>query len=106
MRQRRTSAEVAKLVQEFRASGLSHRAFAEKKGVPVSTVSGWMRASPSRKESGGSETRSLVPVVSRPPAARERMIRIDLPCGTRVEIPRDVPREALAEILAVVDPRC
>ena len=104
MLQRRSSAEIRELVKEYRASSLTHRAFAEAKGVPVSTVSGWLRKSRARK-TVEVESSPLVPVVTKPHAIRDSVIRIDLPCGRRVEVPGNIPRGELAEILAVVDPR-
>ena len=91
-------------MKEYRASGLTHRAFAEAKGVPVSTVSGWLRKPHGRKTIEKKES-PLVPVVSRPQAVRDSVIRIDYPCGRRVEVPGNIPRGELAEILAVLDPR-
>ncbi len=104
MQQRRSSAEVRKLVMEYRVSGLTHRAFAEAKGVPVSTVSGWLRK-PYARKTADVESSPLVPVVTKPQAIRDSVIRIDLPCGRRVEVPGNIARGELAEILAVVDPR-
>ena len=104
MRQRRSSKEVRELVKEYRASGLTHRAFAEAKGVPVSTVSGWLRKTGARK-TAQVKSSPLVPVVTKPQAIGESVVRIDLPCGRRVEVPGHISRGELAEILAAVDPR-
>ena len=104
MQQRRSGTEVRELVKEYRASGLTHRAFAEAKGVPVSTVSGWLRKSSARKTAEVDRS-PLVPVVTKPQALRDSVIRIDLPCGRRVEVRGDIPRGELAGILSALDPR-
>ncbi len=105
MVQRRSSAEVSELVEEFRKSGLSQRAFAEEIAVPMSTLAGWVRRRAIRAATSG----ALVPVVSAPrPSATNvarSVIRLELPCGTRAEVPSDISRSALTQLLAVLDPR-
>ena len=106
MKRRRRSSEIAELVTEYRLSGQTHREFAEAKGVPVSTVSGWLRRSRAgAQESAVTGTSALVPVVSSPTPAHSSVIRIDLPCGRRVEVPADIRRDVLADILAAASER-
>ena len=104
MKHRRSSSEVTRLVSEYQESGLSQRAFAESKGVPMSTVSGWVRRL-RKRASSRAQPSSLVPVVSKAAAPRPSVIRVDLPCGRRVEVPWEVPASTLAEILAAVSTR-
>ena len=104
MKQRRSSAEVSRLVEEYHASGQSHRVFAESKGVPVSTVSSWLRRSSKQRATPDSDN-SLVPVISKQHVARDSVIRIDLPCGRRVEVLGEVSCRVLADVLSVLDPR-
>ena len=103
MKRRRSSAEVSKLVEEYRASGMSHREFAGAKGVPVSTVSGWVRrAAPAQR----ADRTALVPVIPKlSQANRGSVVRIDLPCGRRVEVQGTISPDVLEDLLSVLDRR-
>ena len=83
------------LIAQMKSSGLSQREFAEREGVPLSTLTYWMRRERLEKELAGDT--ELV-AVTEEPASTATTVSMDscfiLECGgCRVEVPRDASVE-------------
>ena len=98
---RRSAADRERLIEEFQSSGLTKKAFCEKRGINVGTFQGWFQrdrkdGGGSRKGRGGSESVFTELLVSGP---GEAPVEILLPNGARVCI-RPLGKAAeLAELI-------
>ena len=63
VKQKRSSGEIAEILTEYVASGKTQRAFSEARGLPLSTLTMWLRRA-KRAENIPATTSSWVPVVS------------------------------------------
>lgn len=106
-RQRRSPEEIAELLGEYQRSELTQRAFADWKGLSLSSLSLWLRkarALGSAAEGGApSDSSRLVPVRIRSSAGAGFELQLG---GRTVRIPADFDSEALRRLLEVLEPRC
>lgn len=96
-RARRTPGEIAHLCEEFRRSGITQRAFAERHGVHVATVRYWLTCQHSRKPQAVArfvEVQTAVP----PPALQESFL-LELPRGVRLHFSQQPDPGYLASIV-------
>lgn len=116
-RQRRSQAEMGRLLDELEHSGLSQRAFAERRGIPLSTLTWWRRKLGRARPAGrGRGSADFVPVVvpegeaMEPsllaPALSEAGFEVRLRSGHVVFVPGSFDGEALRRLVAVLDPAC
>jgi len=97
-RRSRPRAEWEALVAEWRASGLSQKEFARRKGIAATTLSWW--SCRLRREDGGLP--SLVPVQVVPDAA-EGEFRVELAGRRTVVVPASFDAGALRRLVAVLE---
>ena len=110
-RRRRNREEIATLVCEYRASGLSQAAFARSKGVCLATISRWLRLPTGEGRAQESLGRRLVPVrVTEGVDARWSVARavfeLTLPSGPRLSIPADFEEADLRRLIVVLKETC
>lgn len=106
-RVRRSREEVGLLLEGYRSSGLTQRAYAERNGLSLSTLSSWVRRYRGDAGDGVQCRHSLVEVK----IARERVdsptsggarFELDLSDGLRLWIPPDFEGGALQRLLSVI----
>lgn len=107
-RQRRTAAEIAALLSEHRQSGLTQRAFAESRGLKLSTLTNWLQK---RKRVGaGEEATRLIPV--RLLGARDQNLSVGecfelvLSANRRLRIPQRFDEGAFLRLLHALEAGC
>lgn len=81
-------------VVQWRASGLSQRAYAIEQGFPVRQVGYWVR-----RLTGEQAAPTLLPVRVAPAAAAVRAISLRSERGWTLTLPGDVPASWLAELM-------
>lgn len=81
-------------VVQWRASGLSQRAYAIEQGYPVRQVGYWVR-----RLTGAQAVATLLPVRVAPVAAEVRAISLRSERGWTLTLPGDVPASWLAELI-------
>jgi transposase len=93
----RTADERGKILRAYRRSGLSAREFAERFGVPLSTLYQWLAA-----------TRATPPVrlaqVVRAPTVSSAVLVVELERG-RIEVPAGFDPATLATVFDLLAPR-
>ena len=96
VKRRHSAEDRERLIAEFKASGLTGRAFSEQKGIHPTTLSGWV----SRADQASSGFAELsVPISSPAP------IEVDLPNGVRLRVRTTGDVTRTAELIrAVVAP--
>lgn len=111
---RRTRSEVASILAEYRASGLSARDFSAQKSVAVSTLYQWIRQARSvAKTNGGAsrvaksspERRKFVSVELHDEGGKRVYscsLRVELGNGRWLEIPSGFDPDSLSELLLVL----
>ena len=104
-RVKRTSAEIATIIEAFEHSGMSAARFAAANDLPISTFRLWLRRC--GHESGRASPSRFVPVtiVETEPSTRPR-IEIALANGRSLSVPADIDPGALAALLPVLDDAC
>jgi hypothetical protein len=95
---RRTPAEIASIVAQFHASGLSRRDFAKNHGCNEGSLARWLRAAPASTVSAQHFVRVVAPAPVRPPVWFE----LALPDGRRLRIPVGCDPVALREVMEVL----
>ena len=101
-RQRRSAAEKAEIVREYKESGLSQVEFAKLWDISPGSLGNWVRESVN-SESSGSEVRALVPVQVAPATSRVRGgIEIRLPSSVTVRIEPGFDEDTLQRALRVL----
>ena len=100
-RQRRSPEEIAELLGEYQRSDLTQQAFADSKGVSLSSLSLWLRKARelgiAREGGAPSDNSRLVPVRIRSAAgAGFELLVAD---GRTLRIPADFDEEALRRVL-------
>jgi hypothetical protein len=116
---RRTAAERAALIDEWRESGLSLPAFSRRRGVVLSTLRGWVYKpgrgpAPAAHRTGpaaGGEPATFLPVrVTDPPPPQtdgqgRGGVEVILGPGRRVAVPPGFDPETLRRVVAVLEGR-
>lgn len=106
---RRSREEIALLLEDYNSSGLSQRAYAESKGLSLSTLGNWLKLS--RLEGDPGTRPRLVPVkiVDRFSAlgpVTAGGFELSFPGGLRLSIPPDFQENALRRLLPLVWQPC
>ena len=96
--QKRSREEWARLVAEWRGSGLTQKGFARRKGIAAATLSWW--SCRLRRERRGT---ALVPVQVIGGAAGGEDFRLDLGGGRTLHVPASFDEGALRRMLAVLE---
>lgn len=109
-RARRTAAEVAALLGEFHQGGLSQRAFAISRRIPLSTFSYWLRREGEAATAPARVERRLVPVTLTGPGPWEtpsgESIEVVLRTGDILRLPCRFDDSALRRLLGILEERC
>ena len=104
---RRSQSEVAQLVAEFEASGLSRREFCQKHGLALGTLDGYRkRLRQARGEGGGGSRWVAVELCGRNQAAgsaRDSGLAVALPGGRRIEIGRGFDANTLQQVVRLLE---
>jgi hypothetical protein len=113
---RRSPAQIAQLLDEYRQSGKSQREFAEAHQVPLSSLVYWLgreRLRQSSEPSGpGERAPDWVEAVAAPPpdsasqpqATQNRPFQLQWPNGVRLRVPADFDAAALRRLLKALEP--
>jgi hypothetical protein len=90
---RRTPDEIKAILVAYRSSGLSQREFAQKRSIPVATLSHWLRRERKNGKSAGEKptpssksTQEFIPVRFPEPAVSPAVLEFELPDGLRVRV--------------------
>jgi transposase-like protein len=94
---RRTPAEIANIVAQYHASGLSRRDFARRHGINVGSLARWLQ----RKPTAPSAPKFVRVVAAAVPAAPV-WFELALPDGRRLRIPAGCDETALRSLLGVL----
>ena len=104
-RPHRSPEEIAELLGEYHRSDLTQRAFADWKGLSLSSLSLWLRKA---RERGGREVTvespRLVPVRLRQSSGAG--FELVISGGAILRIPADFDEDALRRLLEVLEARC
>lgn len=104
---KRSQEEVSRLLTEWKASGMSARAFAGREGVPVSTLYQWARRSRSERAAPvppKSADHAFVALEVGDRSVRgEASFRILLQGERQLEVPRGFDRDELVRLLDVLE---
>jgi hypothetical protein len=111
---RRSAAEIERLLDDLDASGLSQQAFAERRGIPLSTLTWWRRRRGRSARPRKLTSPSLLPVVVTPggverdsgPKIPGGGFEVELRSGDLLRIPVDFDAAALERLVVVLDRRC
>lgn len=95
---RRAPAEIAGIVSQFRASGLSRRDFAKRHGFNEGSLARWLRAAPAAAASAPKFVRVVAPA----PVTSPAWFELALPDGRRLRIPAGCDPAALRGVLEVL----
>jgi hypothetical protein len=95
---RRTPAEIANIVTQFHASGLSRRDFARRQSINAASLARWLRSSSASIASATKFVRVVAAPAPTPPAWFE----LALPDGRRLRIPAGCDPDALRSLLGVL----
>jgi transposase-like protein len=101
-RLRRSPAEIAKILAEYARSDLTQQAFADARGLSLSSLSLWLRKA--REQGEAKEGPRLVPVRLR--SSVETGFELAVPGGATLRIPADFDEDALRRVLEIIAPRC
>lgn len=94
MRIRRSKEEISRVVEEFRASGLTRVEYSRRSGVPVSTLSNYCR-----RHKGS----TLVRVQVEEAAGQQERFALVLARGRRIEIGSQFDASALVRLIRAVE---
>ena len=106
-RRHRSPEEIGELLEDYERSGLTQQAFADTKGVSLSSLSVWLRKA---RDSGLGKgeilpsTSRLVPVTIR--SAVSSSFELVTSGGATLRIPPDFDPDALERLLALLEARC
>ncbi len=114
-RTRRSAAEMERVLDDLERSDLSHRAFAEDRGIPLSTITWWRRRL-GRSAKRRSAAAALVPVVlGEDSGGRGSLLatgtsadgfEVRLRSGDQVFVPAGFDAEALQRVVSVLNASC
>lgn len=104
--QRRSPEEIAEILREYSRSDLTQRAFADSRGLCLSSLSLWLRKARERgsEGDGAGESSRLVPVRLRNTTGAG--FELALSVGATLSIPADFDEDSLRRLLEVLAPRC
>jgi transposase-like protein len=94
---RRTPAEIHQIIADLKASGLTHREFARRHGISLSTLQSWLRRPAGRSTSPSTE---LIPVGV--VAGPGPVIEVELADGAVIRVGRGVSAADLQTVLEVL----
>lgn len=94
---RRTPAEIASIVAQFHASGLSRRDFARRHDIGVGSLARWLQ-----RQSTPPKAPKFVRVVPVAPPTPLSWFELALPDGRRLRIPSGCDETALRSLLGVL----
>lgn len=98
------AAEMRRVLSRWEGSGLTQREFAEREGVPYTTLLYWRRRTSGRSAASGKRAAPVftpVRVVSEEPRTLG-VLQLRSPRGVVVSVPGEVPTEALRRLLEVL----
>ena len=95
----RSTEQVARLIEEFRSSGQSQKAFAESHRIPVSTLGYWLRRHRRKEEAQP----AVLPVRVVGAVTSPEPFEIRLGNDRVVRVPADFDADALSRLLAVIE---
>jgi hypothetical protein len=98
MARRRTAKEIRKIVEELRASGLSHREFSQQTGIKLSTLGRY-----ARRAGEGEQAQQLVRVKLETPEEPGSGFVLMLDNGRRIASGWGFPDTALARLIRVAE---
>ena len=101
-KQKRSSAEIAKILEEYWASGKTQKAFAQARRLPLSTLTFWLRRA-RRVTEGSAASSPWVPVVAERETVTLPHFRVQLRNKRWVELPGDYPRSELGALLTCLE---
>ena len=114
---RRSEVEIRGLLEDLTASGLSQRAFAEERGIPLSTLTWWRKKldrdgrKPRRRKEP--DLPALVPIVISPEqgsatsfGGRPAGFEVELRSGHLVRVPPGFDADGLRRVLSVLVEVC
>lgn len=96
-RGRRSSEEISVILSDLKSSGMSQRAFAESRGISLSTLSYWKR------RERGMTSQSLIPVRIAPSSPIDQGFELRLTGGKSLKVPMDFNPESLRLLLEVIE---
>ncbi|MBK8164559.1 MAG: hypothetical protein IPK64_01200 [bacterium] len=94
---RRTPAEIATIISQFHASGLSRRDFARRHDFSVGSLARWLQ-----RQSSAPNTPKFVRVVHAAAPTMPSWFELALPDGRRLRIPVGCDEAALRSLLGVL----
>jgi hypothetical protein len=97
-RRRRSPEEIGRLLRRLERGGLSPAAFAEREGVPLSTVYAWRRKAWRREP-------PEVVEIPWPPSGGEAHLTVCWPGGLRMLVPYDAPVAAVVAVARALEGR-
>lgn len=103
----RSPEERARIIEAYKASGLSAQAFADREGLPSSTLYQWLEPARRRRSRRQAEPLRIARVVRRastPAPSSAAALTIDLG-GARVHVGRGCDRETLGVVLDLLASR-
>jgi transposase-like protein len=100
-RQRRTPEQITEILNAYRRSGLTQRAFAKKHSIPVATLGAWLR----RRKPAGDSAIKWLPVEGTLPSANEPL-EVIAPNGWRVQLPARDSRSLTTALEFVAQQPC
>jgi hypothetical protein len=93
-RKRRGREEIAGIIGEYERGGLTQREFSERRGIPLATLTGWLRRS---RRDRFIEVRTDGAAKA---AACAGLYAVELSAGIRIEVPRGFDPTELGALLA------
>jgi hypothetical protein len=88
------------VLQEFRDSGMTQKAFCKDRELPISTLQYWLGRE--RKRSISSNGTELVPIATVSTTSPGRLLRVIVGDGVSIEVERPVGEAELATILRAI----
>ena len=92
------------MVEQFRRSGLTRKAFSRQYGVPLATLSWWLSKAKRSSSAPAAVTFSEVKVIPAMEAAEGWAMEVETPSGVKVRCREALPVRTLERLLR--GPRC
>jgi hypothetical protein len=106
VRRRRSRAEVAELVREFAASGLTRHAFCEGRGLSVAALDKYRRRVAKATEGIAASKGRLIAVEVKPAVPANKAtsaLRVELANGRRIEVDSGFDATVLRRLLSLLE---